>query len=152
LAEEQFSCPRCQLPLAFVEDKEVQFLGCQKCYGLWVTEPDLFVYVEKAGSPRVFASFVELHEKMVTSQQKQGSIRLCPFCKTKLARAQFGENPLVLLDRCPEHGTWLDRTELTKLIRAARAASGHRGDAMDNDPDEDLGPLKGAPPNPPQMP
>src|SRR4051794_39738306 len=52
LPEEQFFCPRCQLPLGFVEDKEVQFLGCQKCYGLWVAEPDLFVYVEKAASPR----------------------------------------------------------------------------------------------------
>ncbi|MEZ0230089.1 MAG: zf-TFIIB domain-containing protein, partial [Planctomycetota bacterium] len=128
MAEEQFLCPRCQLPLDFVVDKEVQFLGCQKCYGLWVTEPDLYSYVEKSGSPRVFVAFVELHEKMVSGQLKKGSMRLCPFCKEKLARAQFGEHPLVLLDRCPEHGTWLDRTELNKVIRSARAFAGNRGE------------------------
>ena len=143
-------CPRCgKEPLAAVDDKDVAFLGCQKCYGLFVTEPDLFTYVEKAASPRVFAAFVELHERMLAHQAK-GTMRGCPQCRQVMKRVTFGDNPMVLLDRCEEHGLWLDRTELNKVIRAARAAAGGKHEIEEDD--EDVGPLKGAPPDPPKLP
>jgi Zn-finger nucleic acid-binding protein len=143
-------CPRCgKEPLGAVDDKGVSFLGCQKCYGLFVSEPDLFTYIEKAASPRVFASFVELHERML-QKQSAGTMRHCPSCRQVLQRVTFGDNPMVLLDRCGEHGLWFDRTELNKVIRAARAAAGGRQEA--DDEDEEVGPLKGAPPDPPKVP
>jgi Zn-finger nucleic acid-binding protein len=144
------TCPRCNEALSAVDDQGVPFLGCTKCYGLFVTEPDLFTYVEKAASPRVFASFVELHERMVNEAHSTGTVRHCPQCGAGLVRVTFGENPLVLLDRCAEHGIWLDRTELNKVLRAARAAAGQRHDDAVDGKDDEVGPLKGAPEAPKQ--
>jgi Zn-finger nucleic acid-binding protein len=146
-------CPRCNEALSAVEDQGVPFMGCTKCYGLFVAEPDLFVYVEKAASPRVFAprvfaAFVELHERMVNGTRSAGTLRHCPQCRARLERVTFGENPLVLLDRCGEHGIWLDRTELNKVLRAARAAAGQRHDDLVDGKDDEVGPLKGAPGDP----
>jgi Zn-finger nucleic acid-binding protein len=126
--------------MAELEDKGVPFLGCEKCFGLFVTEPDLFTYVEQASSPKVFATFLQLHEKMLQAQQP-GTMRECPFCGAKLARVTIGENPIVLLDRCGEHGLWLDRTELKKVIRTSRAASGQKPDPHADADDEDEGPM-----------
>ncbi len=145
-------CPRCNEALSAVEDQGVPFMGCTKCYGLFVTEPDLFTYVEKAATPRVFASFVELHEGMLNGARSPGSMRHCPQCRARLERVTFGQNPLVLLDRCTEHGIWLDRTELNKVLRAARAAAGQRHDDNVDGKDDEIGPLKGAPPDPPKLP
>lgn len=136
---EDNACPRCHAELGPVEDKGVSFLGCAKCYGLFVSEPDLFTYVQATTSPKVFSSFLKLHEKMVAGVHP-GSVRHCPVCGAVLARVTIGESPLVLLDRCEEHGVWLDRTELKKVIRASRAAAGQKveGDEADED---DVGPM-----------
>ena len=47
------TCPKCKTPLDAMTDKETAFLGCQKCFGLWVAEPDLASYVEKGLSAEI---------------------------------------------------------------------------------------------------
>lgn len=131
-------CPRCKTPLDPVTDKDVTFQGCSTCFGLFVTDDDLQTYVDKASSSdAVVVSFVKLLAVAIeTAKTGTGSmLRHCPTCNAPLDRLAFGKNPLVVLDRCGKHGIWLDRTELKKVVRAARSEA-HPGVPIDDD-DED---------------
>ncbi len=145
--EDDALCPRCeQVPLAAIEDQGVSFLGCSKCFGLFVSDPDLFVYAEKSLSPRAFTSFAELHEKMQEGAKTVGHVRHCPRCRALLVRVTFGVAPIVVLDRCEEHGIWLDKTELNKVLRAARSSAGLEDE---DEGAEAAGPLEAPPDEPP---
>ena len=53
-------CPRCKKPLDPVLDKDVSFLGCQACFGLFVADADLERYVVLSATPESAASFKKL--------------------------------------------------------------------------------------------
>ncbi|MGE0711960.1 MAG: zf-TFIIB domain-containing protein [Planctomycetota bacterium] len=123
------TCPSCagSPALAEIVDREVNFLGCTDCYGLFVTEENLGEYVAHAtGQPGVRTSYLELLEE-ATAKLGGESKRTCPRCHEKMRRIGFGESPLVILERCALHGLWLDKKELTKVKRAARAHAAVRG-------------------------
>ena len=55
------------------------------------------------------------------------SVRRCPFCLGNLVRMGFGESPFIIIDRCGEHGLWLDKKELKKVVRSSRAQAAAMG-------------------------
>lgn len=138
-------CPACAAAtLERVEDKGVPFIGCTSCFGLFAAEPDLRRYVETAvGKPAAGEAFEALRQRACAGRVGR-SVRRCPVCDVGLGRVSFGESPVVALDRCAVHGVWLDRTELKKVVRAARAhgaAAGLLPPFKDEpDPDEGQGP------------
>lgn len=115
-------CPGCkESTLEPVEDRGVAFLGCTACYGLFASEDDLAAYAaDWAGQPGAAEAFRQLLTRSLQGGARTG-IRACPVCAGKLQRLGFGEAPLVIIDRCPDHGVWLDPKELKKLVRATRA-------------------------------
>lgn len=119
----QRACPACKATtLGHVEDKKVQFLGCQSCFGLLVEERALAKYVVAAvGNKEAQKAFDDLLQKALKGMKPGKTTRSCPYCFLPLGRFSFGEAPLVILDRCPSHGLWLDRSELKKVVRASRA-------------------------------
>jgi Zn-finger nucleic acid-binding protein len=141
--ENEAPCPKCGVSLDQVVNREVNFLGCTTCFGLWVTETDLGAYVEKASTPQSAASFKTLLGKALTKvvAATANTRRHCPHCNAPLARLGFGEQPFVILDRCGEHGLWLDRTELKKVVRSCRAAAHPhglpKGVVIEEDDDDD---------------
>jgi Zn-finger nucleic acid-binding protein len=124
-----------------VTDREVSFLGCGTCFGLFVADADLERYVVVAATPESAAAFKKLLARAIAGTTGgKGGPRACPRCGVHLARLGFGEAPLVVIDRCPDHGIWLDRTELKKVVRASRAAAHPREVPPPEDEDE-AGPL-----------
>lgn len=117
-------CPACSdhPELHELEDREIPFLGCTTCFGLFVTEDNLREYVvDSTGCDKVAEAFDEL---MVTALAKQGgeTKRVCPECGDAMRRMGFGEAPFMILDRCQTgHGLWLDKKELKKAVRTSRA-------------------------------
>ena len=87
-------------------------------------ERELASYVEKSSTKESGAIFPKLLAKALAGKKGgAGGSRGCPVCKKHLERIAFGEHPLVILDRCAEHGIWFDRTELKKVVRSCRAAA-----------------------------
>lgn len=39
----------------------------------------------------------------------------CPVCEQKMTEAPLGDDCPVLVDRCAEHGTWLDAGEIKQV-------------------------------------
>ncbi len=135
-------CPRCKKPLEQVVDKDVVFLGCGTCFGLFVPDAALQTYVSRAAtSEATVVAFTRLLAVAI-AKAKEGdelTLRRCPTCDRPLDRLAFGGEPLVILDRCPEHGVWLDRTELKKVVRSARKEA-HPHSLDDDDDDDAAGP------------
>jgi Zn-finger nucleic acid-binding protein len=120
----QGHCPACadHPELEELSDREVPFLGCTKCFGLFVKEDALGQYVcNAADSEQVGKSYDDLLLKAMGEQGGQGK-RGCPECSSPMRRFGFGEAPFMILDRCEhQHGLWLDKKELKKVVRASRA-------------------------------
>jgi len=117
-------CPACaeHPELEELSDREVPFLGCTACFGLFVKEDALGQYVcNSAASEEVAKSYDDLLLKAMGEQGGQ-SKRRCPECTAPMRRFGFGEAPFMVLDRCEDqHGLWLDKKELKKVVRASRA-------------------------------
>ncbi len=116
-------CPACKKEAVDeMEDRKVPFLGCAECFGLFVTEDNLENYVaDSTGSEDVGKAYKDLLQRALDEKTPKPGNRSCPVCKKPLGRMGFGESPFVILDRCGLHGLWLDKKELKKVIRSARA-------------------------------
>ncbi len=120
-------CPKCKTALEEIEEREVPFLGCTTCFGLFVTARDLHDYVVRAaGALPVGEAFTVLLDNAMAGKTTPAA-RRCPRCEQPLNRMGFGEAPFVILDLCPDDGLWLDKKELTKVLRASRAQAATMG-------------------------
>ena len=54
----------------------------------------------------------------------------CPVCTNVMARRNFGRKSAVIIDICPQHGTWLDGGELSRLIKWVEAGGLNIVDAV----------------------
>lgn len=128
-AFEPAPCPRCPgSQLARVEDRKTRFLACPECRGLFVRRADLEVYLGRKGrAPEVARAGRDLLERAIAADTPGISHRDCPACRGPLERFGVGESPLVVADRCPAHGVWLDPHDLPRLLRAARAHAAVQG-------------------------
>lgn len=116
-------CPACKKEtVEAMEDREVSFLGCSDCFGLFVSEDGLEDYVTgSTDSADIGKAFKDLLQRSLDEKAPKPGNRECPVCKKPLGRMGFGESPFVILDRCGLHGVWLDKKELKKVIRSSRA-------------------------------
>ena len=118
------SCPACKdKALEELVDREVPFLGCVSCFGLFVVEPSLGQYVcNTTGSEPIAQAYDALLASALATGVGGPTKRTCPTCTSPMRRLGFGEAPFVILDRCVDgHGLWLDKKELKKIVRASRA-------------------------------
>lgn len=121
------ACPRCkEAQLEALEERGVPFRGCTACFGLFVTARDLHEYVVRATVPAVGEAFTVLLDATLGGTSS-ASVRRCPDCGDPLQRLGFGEAPLVIIDMCMDHGIWLDKKELTKVLRSSRAQAAKMG-------------------------
>ena len=108
------NCPACHNPLVVVERDEIEVDWCCACHGLWFDEGELELLGEKAG--RVLDV-----EDLGRRSGRVGAAgkRRCPRCPRRLERLGLAvpSGAEVVVDRCPEHGFWLDQGELGVLMR-----------------------------------
>lgn len=109
-------CPRCR------EDMQALQLGstfaheCAQCGGLWLDPGSLQKLAnareETAGVVSVLAARVPL------STASPDVVRYipCPCCDKLMNRSNFARSSGVILDVCKEHGVWLDRGELQRVL------------------------------------
>ncbi|NCN40627.1 zf-TFIIB domain-containing protein [bacterium] len=111
-------CPKCQGMKLKVETYEgVQLDKCPKCQGIWLDEGELIqiVKTEEETFPEEL-----LHETIsdafngVPKKEVEEDVH-CPKCSKAMRPVNYDYGSGVVIDRCAEHGIWLDGKELDKV-------------------------------------
>ena len=113
-------CPICKTDLLVVEREGIEVDWCLDCGGLWFDEGELELLGEKAGrsiAPQILGGPNNLSAK---------GRRRCPRCPKRMESLQLelGPGDQIIIDRCLQHGLWLDRGELGQLMRATQPSGG----------------------------
>jgi Zn-finger nucleic acid-binding protein len=88
---------------------------CPSCRGMWVPEKRLDELVERIVRGAVPASPAATASAAAFEGAARVEYRSCPVCKKQMARRNFHRISGVVIDRCPEHGAWLDADELQRI-------------------------------------
>lgn len=109
-------CPRCREPLQALRLGATTARECAACGGLWLDPVSLQRLSDgreaQAGVVSVLAS------RLPTVAVPPGVVRYvpCPQCGRLMNRKNFAQSSGVVLDVCADHGVWLDRGELERVL------------------------------------
>ncbi len=89
---------------------------CPKCLGLWVQEfEELVDRATQAARQKAPTLKVEPSKSKKAAFDSRIVYRQCPSCGSQMLRQNFGKRSGIIVDRCREHGTWLDADELEDI-------------------------------------
>jgi Zn-finger nucleic acid-binding protein len=117
LAEDTpLKCPRCREPMQALRLGTTTVRECAACGGLWLDPASLQRLSddreERAGVVSVLAA------RVPASTAPPDVVRYvpCPQCEKLMNRKNFAQSSGVILDVCADHGVWLDRGELERVL------------------------------------
>jgi Zn-finger nucleic acid-binding protein len=119
-------CPRCGIALQTIDLKlDGKFLieRCDRCLGLFFDPGELEALLEATVS-NVFvinrSQLENINNSMSPSHYDVSYVK-CPLCSKMMNRVNFGAKSGVIVDRCKDHGVWLDAGELRHLFEWMKA-------------------------------
>lgn len=121
------ACPRCQWPMQAVQlggDKRVVIERCERCLGLFFDPGELETLIDSSVrstsevDTRRLQAIIE--EESIVRQPPTENIK-CPECLKTMNRKRYGSRAGVIVDRCRDHGVWLDGGELSQILKWAHA-------------------------------
>jgi Zn-finger nucleic acid-binding protein len=124
--ESERICPRCNIALRTIDLKiDGRFLieRCDECLGLFFDPGELEALLEATVS-NVFTinrSQLDNINAAMRSNDYGVSYIKCPVCSKLMNRVNFGTKSGVIVDRCKDHGVWLDGGELRHLFEWMKA-------------------------------
>lgn len=125
-SESERLCPRCGIGLETIDLKiDGRFLieRCEQCLGLFF-DPGELEAVLQATVSNVFTinrkQLDSLNATAISSEYGVTYIK-CPVCAKIMNRVNFGAKSGVIVDRCKDHGVWLDGGELRRLFEWMKA-------------------------------
>jgi hypothetical protein len=112
------NCPVCRTALVVVEREGIEVDWCLDCRGLWFDEGELELLGELAGRSLATDDLGRREGDTVERGERR-----CPRCRRPMQRVGIGGRGRthVHVDRCPDHGVWLDRGELGTILRRRTA-------------------------------
>ncbi|MBW4056069.1 MAG: zf-TFIIB domain-containing protein [Proteobacteria bacterium] len=119
-------CPRCNIGLRTLDlNIHGTFLieRCDDCFGLFFDPNELEALLEATVS-NVFTinkSRLDANKPALRTGEQGAFYIKCPVCGKIMNRVNFGTNSGVIVDRCKEHGVWLDGGELRHLFEWMKA-------------------------------
>jgi Zn-finger nucleic acid-binding protein len=122
--ETSLECPRCALGLHTVElslGQGYEIERCQKCLGLFFDPSELDALLESAVSSVYEIDQLRIQTLLDEEVRPEEATSItyipCPVCRQLMHRKGFGVRAGVIVDRCKEHGIWLDGGELSQLLK-----------------------------------
>ena len=144
------TCPRCAISLQTIDLKvEGTFLieRCEQCLGLFFDVGELEALI-KASVTHVYQAdrhkINDLNKTLRNSDYPAAYIK-CPVCGTMMNRVNFGTRSGVIIDRCPDHGVWLDGGELRHLLEWVKAGGEILSQKREEEKKKDEARLKNSP-------
>jgi Zn-finger nucleic acid-binding protein len=108
---------------------------CPKCHGLWAPENRFDALVDRAAAA---ARNRDLEGESSAPRVDGGNpldrsveYRRCPACDALMVRRNFQKRSGVIVDRCHEHGTWLDAHELERIAGFVLSGRAERASAIE---------------------
>jgi Zn-finger nucleic acid-binding protein len=108
------TCPRCRVPLKIKLLSGIELDDCAQCHGLWFDPNELEALVQALAdkrptreTARVARQFLDQYQSQTPSPQATGVA--CVICGRAATTFQFVyDDREVRVDRCLQHGAWLD--------------------------------------------
>jgi Zn-finger nucleic acid-binding protein len=123
--ESERTCPRCTVPLRTIDlNINGRFLieRCDQCLGLFFDPNELEALLEATVTNVFSIDRRQLDSINALKKDDYGvSYIKCPVCSSIMNRVNFGVKSGVIVDRCREHGVWLDGGELRHLFEWMKA-------------------------------
>ncbi len=124
--ESERICPRCSISLKTIDlNVNGRFLieRCDECLGLFFDPNELETLLEAAVTNVFTIDRSRLDSINKTTQTGDYGVTYikCPVCSKIMNRVNFGTKSGVVVDRCKEHGVWLDGGELRHLFEWMKA-------------------------------
>lgn len=117
---EELPCPVCGCLMPPRVVGKVGISECPQCNGLWVPGNRFDALIDRAVEARRERDPQKLaHDRPRTTGGNPVShgvrYRKCPVCEAFMHRRNWMKTSGVVIDRCNEHGTWLDADELEQI-------------------------------------
>jgi Zn-finger nucleic acid-binding protein len=132
--EAETNCPRCDLKLRSVAlnlGQDFNIERCRNCLGLFFDPSELASLLDSVGSSAHEIDHARMQtlidEEVRHQDPNEFSYVPCPACSQLMHRKAYGVRAGVIVDRCKEHGVWLDGGELGQLLKWV-AAGGQKHD------------------------
>lgn len=132
-------CPLCSIPLKTID---LQLAGnflierCPQCLGLFFDPNELEALLDY-GVKNVFQidrDRLNLFQLANSAERRSATYVKCPVCAKLMNRTNYGAKSGVVIDRCKEHGVWLDAGELRQLCEWVKAG----GQLLDRQRQEEI--------------
>lgn len=121
------TCPRCKTPMVSIDMQahpELVVERCQECFGIFFDPGELDTILDESTS--------EVHEvdlERLNNLIEEESLRdhqtvsyvPCPECEKLMHRKNYGGGSGVIIDKCKDHGVWLDGGELRQIVKWIQA-------------------------------
>lgn len=138
-SESERICPRCNVRLETIDLKiDGTFLieKCEKCLGLFFDPNELEAVLQATVSNVFTVDRGQLESINATMRANEYGISYikCPVCAKLMNRVNFGAKSGVVVNRCRDHGVWLDGGELRHLFEWMKAG----GKLLDQERQEQL--------------
>lgn len=111
------TCPRCNSATSVVGVDQLELDRCARCGGIWFDVGEVRELRKLVDDKRVREQLQELpHAHGAGSTSTEAVALACPVCALKMVRRHHEDAPGVVVDRCQQHGTWLDQGEAERLL------------------------------------
>lgn len=120
------SCPICSINLKTIDlgvNGKFFIERCEECLGLFFDPNELEALLEYSVKNVFEINRNRLTQFNLTGQtaSRVATYVKCPVCANMMNRINFGTRSGVVIDRCKEHGVWLDAGELRQLCEWVKA-------------------------------
>jgi Zn-finger nucleic acid-binding protein len=108
-------CPRCRLSLKTVDYEGVDADICEACWGFWLDKGELETVIlntEFKFSEEEKAAVLDISKASDKGPTKPAA---CPRCNKTMKRVHYDDLVHLVVDRCDDHGIWLDTGEIKKV-------------------------------------
>ncbi len=124
-------CPRCKATTQVVKLSALEIDRCEACGGVWFDIGEIkqlrALSNDRGIRDEIGAALVAGKSPLATGQVVALA---CPLCALKMTRRPHEDAPGVVIDRCQQHGTWLDRGEALRLLEMAKKTDEARSRAL----------------------
>ncbi len=120
-------CPKCNITLQTIDLKiDGKFLieRCEECFGLFFDSGEIEALLDASVKNVYTINLKKLDNINLAMTPKDAANVIyikCPVCSRFMNRVSFGIKSGVIIDRCKEHGVWLNAGELRHLFEWKKA-------------------------------
>jgi Zn-finger nucleic acid-binding protein len=119
-------CPRCHIPLQVIDlrlGEKFYIERCERCLGLFFDPGELEALLDKTVTNVYEIDRQRLAEIRNVKRSSEYLVNYidCPVCNKLMNRINFHSISGVIVDKCRDHGLWLDGGELRQILEWVKA-------------------------------